>query len=115
MQEHFILLGKKLNPYPYIKACDGYVQPSRYEGKAVTVREAQILCKPVVITNYATALSQVQDGIDGVIVPNGVEGAATGIAAFLQDKQKQEQIVSYLQTHHYGNENEIKKLDALIS
>ena len=115
MQEHFILLGKKLNPYPYIKACDVYVQPSRYEGKAVTVREAQILCKPVVITNYATALSQVQDGIDGVIVPNDVEGAATGIAAFLQDKQKQEQIVSYLQTHHYGNENEIKKLDALIS
>lgn len=32
-----------MNPYPYIKACDIYVQPSRYEGKAVTVREAQIL------------------------------------------------------------------------
>ena len=114
MQEHFILLGKKLNPYPYIKACDVYVQPSRYEGKSVTVREAQILCKPVVITNYATAPSQVQDGIDGTIVPNDVEGAATGIAAFLQDKQKQEQIVSYLQTHHYGNEDEVKKLDELI-
>ena len=115
MQAHFILLGKKLNPYPYIKACDIYVQPSRYEGKAVTVREAQILCKPVVITNYATAPSQVQDSIDGIIVPNDVEGAATGIAAFLQDKQKQEQIVSYLQTHHYGNESEVKKLDTLIS
>ncbi|MDO4186075.1 MAG: glycosyltransferase [Bacteroidales bacterium] len=114
MEEHFILLGKKLNPYPYIKACDVYVQPSRYEGKSVTVREAQILCKPVVITNYATAPSQVQDGIDGIIVPNDVEGAAAGIAAFLQDKQKQEQIVSYLQTHHYGNENEVKKLAELI-
>lgn len=114
MQEHFILLGKKLNPYPYIKACDVYVQPSRYEGKAVTVREAQILCKPVVITNYATASSQVQDGIDGVIVPNDVEGAAEGISTFVQDKQKQQQIIDYLQTHHYGNENEVKKLDGLI-
>lgn len=115
MQEHFVLLGKKLNPYPYIKACDVYVQPSRYEGKAVTVREAQILCKPVVITNYATAPSQVQDGIDGIIVPNDVEGAANGIATFLQDRLKQQQIISYLRNHHYGNEDEVKKLDALIS
>lgn len=115
MQEHFILLGKKLNPYPYIKTCDVYVQPSRYEGKAVTVREAQILCKPVVITNYATAPSQVQDGIDGIIVPNDVEGAAEGIIAFLKDKQKQQDIVAYLQVHHYGNEEEVKKLDTLIS
>ncbi len=115
MQEHFVLLGKKLNPYPYIKACDVYVQPSRYEGKAVTVREAQILCKPVVITNYATASSQVQDGMDGVIVPNDVEGAAEGIATFLQDTQKQQQIIAYLQNHHYGSEDEIKKLDTLFS
>lgn len=114
MQEHFILLGKKLNPYPYIKACDVYVQPSRYEGKAVTVREAQILCKPVVITNYATAPSQVQDGVDGVIVPNDVEGAAEGIANFLKEKQKQQQIIAYLQNHHYGNEDEVKKIDAYV-
>lgn len=111
MEKHFILVGKQLNPYPFIKACDVYIQPSRYEGKAVTVREAQILCKPVVITNYATASSQVQDGVDGMIVPNDIEGAAEGIAAFLQNKQKQQVIVAYLQNHHYGNEDEVKKID----
>lgn len=111
MEERFILVGKQLNPYPFIKACDVYIQPSRYEGKAVTVREAQILCKPVVITNYATASSQVQDGIDGIIVPNDIEGAAEGIAAFLRDNQKQQEIVAYLQNHHYGNEDEVKKID----
>lgn len=111
MEERFILVGKQLNPYPFIKACDVYIQPSRYEGKAVTVREAQILCRPVVITNYATASSQVQDGIDGIIVPNDIEGAAEGIAAFLQNKQKQQEIVAYLQNHHYGNEDEVKKID----
>ena len=111
MEERFILVGKQLNPYPFIKACDVYIQPSRYEGKAVTVREAQILCKPVVITNYATASSQVEDGIDGIIVPNDIEGAAEGIAAFLQNKQKQQEIVAHLQNHHYGNEDEVKKID----
>jgi glycosyltransferase involved in cell wall biosynthesis len=114
MEDYFILIGKKINPYPYIKACDVYVQPSRYEGKAVTVREAQILCKPVVITNYATAPSQVQDGIEGVIVPNDVEGAVEGIAAFLKNKQKQQAIIAYLQNHHYGNEDEVKKIDDYV-
>ena len=111
MEERFILVGKQLNPYPFIKACDVYIQPSRYEGKAVTVREAQILCKPIVITNYATASSQVQDGIDGIIVPNDIEGAANGITAFLQNRQKQQELVVYLQNHHYGNEDEVKKID----
>jgi hypothetical protein len=68
----------------------------------------------VVITNYATAPSQVQDGIDGIIVPNDVEGAAEGITEFLLDKQKHQEIVAYLQTHHYGNENEVKKIDLYV-
>ena len=110
MEEHFIILGKKTNPYPYINACDIYVQPSRYEGKAVTVREAQILCKPVVITAYATAPSQVNDGIDGVIVPNETKGAAEGLASFIHNAELREKVTFYLQTHHFGNEQEIEKL-----
>ena len=99
-----------MNPYPYIKTCDIYVQPSRYEGKAVTVREAQILEKPVVITHFPTAPSQLTDGVDGIIVPNDVEGAAQGIADFIHNTQKQQEIINYLQTHHYGNEEEVKQI-----
>ena len=110
MEKHFILLGKQMNPYPFIKACDIYVQPSRYEGKAVTVREAQILGKPVVITNFPTASSQLTDGVDGIIVPNGIEQAAQGISDFIKDPQKQEEIIQYLQTHHYGNEEEVNQI-----
>ena len=58
MGEHVSILGKRSNPYPYMAACDLYVQPSRYEGNCVSVHEAQILGKPVVITNYATSSSQ---------------------------------------------------------
>lgn len=114
MEEYVIILGKKENPYPYIKACDIYVQPSRYEGKSVTVREAQMLCKPVVVTNYPTASSQIQDGVDGVIVPMDNEGCANGIAELILDKVKQKQIIEYLQAHDYGNETEIEKIYKLI-
>lgn len=110
MQEHVIILGKKENPYPYIKACDIYVQPSRYEGKSVTVREAQMLCKPVAVTNYPTANSQIQDGVDGVIVPMDNEGCAKGLAEFILDTEKQNRIIDYLQTHDYGNVDEVDKI-----
>ena len=114
MEEHVILLGKKENPYPYIKACDIYVQPSRYEGKSVTVREAQMLCKPVVVTAYPTASSQIRDGIDGVIVPLDNDGCAKGLAQFIADKALQERIVHYLKTHDYANATEVEKIYDLM-
>lgn len=114
MQEHVIILGKRSNPYPYIKACDIYVQPSRYEGKSVTVREAQMLCKPVVVTDYPTASSQIKNGIDGVIVPMANEGCAKGLAEVIADKTIQERLVEYLKTHDYGNESEVEKIYRMI-
>ena len=109
-----VLLGKKSNPYPYIKACDLYVQPSRYEGKSVTVREAQILCKPVVVTNYPTAHSQINDGVDGVIVPLDNEGCARGIASVMADSALRHRLASYLAAHDYGNESEVNKIYKLL-
>ncbi|MDD6076550.1 MAG: glycosyltransferase [Bacteroidales bacterium] len=114
MEDHVIILGKKTNPYPYIKACDIYVQPSRYEGKSVTVREAQMLCKPIVVTNYPTASSQIKDGVDGVIVPMDNEGCAKGLARVIMDEALQKRLVDYLQAHDYGNEAEVEKIYQLL-
>lgn len=108
------ILGKKSNPYPYIKACDIYAQPSIYEGKSVTVREAQILCKPVAITNYATAQSQVKNGVDGVIVPLDVESCANGLIDLIKDIELQKGLSLYLQSHDYGNEAEAKKVYRML-
>lgn len=115
MEEYVIILGKRSNPYPYIKACDIYAQPSRYEGKSVTVREAQMLCKPVVVTDYPTAKSQIKHGVDGVIVPMDNGGCANGMADFIQNHQLRQLIVDYLLQHDYGIANEIGKLYQLIS
>ncbi len=109
MQEHVILLGKQSNPYPFIRTCDVYVQPSRYEGKSITVREAQILCKPVIVTHYPTAPSQV-NGKDGVIVPLEREACADAMIEVLKNKDLLTSLTEYLQTHDYGNESEIEKI-----
>lgn len=114
MEGSVIILGKKENPYPYIKACDLYVQPSRYEGKAVTVREAQMLCKPVVITRYATSASQLEDGVDGVIVPMDNEGCAEGIAAVIRDRELQQRLVENTKERDYTNSEEIGKIYRIL-
>ncbi len=114
MKDRVIILGKKDNPYPYIKNCDVYVQPSRYEGKAVTVREAQILHKPIVITDFPTAHSQVEDGYDGVIVPLDNKECAKGIERVIRDSDLQNKLIKNMKKTHYSNECEIEKIYKLM-
>jgi glycosyltransferase involved in cell wall biosynthesis len=114
MEERFILLGKKINPYPYINECDIYCQPSRYEGKAVTVREAQILGKPVVITNFPTAKSQLREGFDGLITPLSIDGIVKGIRDLIDNKDLKERLSNNTQQMDYSNKNEIENLYTLF-
>ena len=114
MEEYVIVFGKKENPYPYIKACDFYIQPSRYEGKAVTVREAQILKKPVIITRFPTSASQLTDGYDGVIVDMDNEGCAKGIVDVINNKELVERIINNLYKEDYSNASEVEKIYKLM-
>lgn len=114
MEDYVFILGKKENPYPYIKACDLYVQPSRFEGKAVTVREAQILNKPIVITNYPTATSQIENGKDGIIVPMGNLESAQGIYNVINNRNVQQKLIEYTKNTDYANNREICKLYELM-
>ena len=110
MQDYVILLGKQENPYPYIKMCNIYVQPSRYEGKCVAVREAQMLGKPVIITNYVTSGSQLEDGVDGIIVPMENDRCAMAITEILQNPKLQKTLAENILKRDYTNCEEINKL-----
>ncbi|WP_394218335.1 glycosyltransferase [Halobacillus trueperi] len=114
LAEDFILLGKKVNPYPFIKAADLYVQPSRYEGKAVTVTEAQILSKPVLITKYPTSGSQVKDRVDGIICEKSSEGLADGIEKLYLHPSTINQLSSHCEKKDFSNHEELKKLYDLV-
>ena len=97
-----------------MKVGDIYVQPSRYEGKAVTVVEAQILNKPVLITNYPTAKSQVKEGYDGFICDLSVEGIADGIELLYKNKILRETLIKSCKDTNYSNIDELKKLYKLL-
>lgn len=110
VEKSVILLGKKANPYPYLAACDWYVQPSRYEGKSVAVREAQALHKPVIITEYPTAESQLVNGYDGVIVPLETKACSQAMAEILQDDRLREMLIANTRRQSYAGIEELKKI-----
>ena len=114
VEKEVILLGKKDNPYPYIKACDWYVQPSKYEGKSITVREAQFLGKPVIIRNYPTAKSQVIDKFDGLIAEFDKEEFAQNLAEYLKDEKTKEKIEVNLKKIDFSFFEEVKKIYDLL-
>lgn len=64
-----------------------FIQPSRYEGKSVVLDEAKILAVPIVATAYPTVGDQLQDKVEGMVVPMNPEGIAQGLTAMLEDER----------------------------
>ncbi|KKI91435.1 glycosyl transferase family 1 [Bacillus sp. SA1-12] len=110
VKNHFILLGIKSNPYPYIKKSDIYVQPSRYEGKSIAIDEAKILGKPIILTNFKTAKDQIYNGINGLIVGLSEEEITLGIEELIQNENCKNNLVTNLRKEKLGTEEEINKL-----
>lgn len=110
LDDKFYILGKKINPYPYFKKCDIYVQPSRHEGKAVAITEAKIFNKPIVITDYNSARDQINNNETGLIVNNSIDGIYKGIKELIEDSELKNKIIKNLKKHKWSNEEEIEKL-----
>jgi len=115
LTDSFILLGKINNPYPYIKQCDLYLQPSRYEGKSVAVTEAKILAKPILVTNYPTAMSQINHSLDGMICENSIEDIAEAIINLYKNAKQRELLSDYCSTQNYNNAEELTKLYKIMN
>ena len=114
LKDVVFLHGTRDNPYAYMKGCDVLVQSSRYEGKSVVLDEAKMLCTPIVATAYPTVGDQVQDGLEGIVIPMTAEGIADGVQRMLEDASLRGEITAYLAAHEYGNQQEVAKYMALL-
>lgn len=114
VEQEFILLGTRNNPYPYIKNCTVLAQTSRYEGKSVVLDEGKILCAPIVTTAYPTAADQILAGAEGLITEMSPEGIADGIAELLTNEARQQELKAYLSSREYGNQQEAAKYRRIL-
>lgn len=112
--ECVVFLGEQANPYPYLRECGIYLQPSRFEGKPIAVDEAKVLCRPILLTNFSTAPDQITSGENGLIVPMTTQGIQEGLADLILNEERRARFSKELSRHDYTNENEINKLYALI-
>ncbi|MBJ8051850.1 glycosyltransferase [Bacillus cereus] len=114
LQDHFLLLGLKENPYPYIREADIYVQPSRFEGKSIAIDEAKILHKPIVVTNFSTAKDQIKNEENGLIIDMDAHSLSEGIKKLIHNEELRNKLIKNLSDEELGTEPEIKKLYTLF-
>lgn len=85
LQDKIILLGGKINPYPYMKKCDIYVQPSEFEGYCITTTEAKILSKAIITTNTDGAKEKFINNEDSIIIDYDVDEMVKAIKKLIED------------------------------
>ncbi len=88
LENHFIFLGADPNPYPYIRRCDIYVQPSRHEGYCITLAEAKCLLKPIVSASFTGAHEQIINNETGLVVGGNIEEIYQGVKSLIINPQK---------------------------
>lgn len=114
LEDKFVLLGERANPYPYIAGCDIYVQPSYFEGKSIAIDEAKCFAKPIVATKFTTVLDQLADGETAVLAEIDAASVAEKIMQLISDKELCEALSENLKKEKLGNEEEIEKFYEML-
>lgn len=115
LQDNFVFLGLKSNPYPYFKMADIVVHPSLFEGKSITLDEAKILCKPIVVTNFSTVYDQFKDRYNATICKMTPMSLFTAIKELIDDGDLRKKYIADLRLDVKDNSCEVNKIYELIS
>ena len=107
-------LGQKENPYPYIEKAHIYIQTSRYEGRSISIDEAKILAKPILITNFDTANNHITHKQNGIISKMDPNSVANDLELLITDTVLSSNLRDNLKREELGTEGEIKKLYELV-
>lgn len=88
VEDSFILLGFRDNPYQYVSRCDLYVCSSRREGFSTAVTEALVVGTPVVSTDCSGARELLGENDEyGLVVENSEEGIYAGMKRMLSEPE----------------------------
>ncbi len=115
LEQNFFLLGAVENPYTYLKQADIYVHATRFEGKSIAIQEAQVLGKPILVSNCSGNREQVVDGVDGKLCELTPEDICNGIKEMLADKEDCLRYGAMAAKRQMTDSKEIEKLMSLLS
>lgn len=108
ISEYVEFLGTKINPYPFMKDCDIYVQPSRHEGFCITLAEARVFGMPIVATNFTGASEQLASRSNAFVTGMSSDEIAKGVIMACEAHRIEDTILSDIP------QTDIKELVGLI-
>ncbi|WP_298392051.1 glycosyltransferase [Flavobacterium sp.] len=111
---HLFFLGLKSNPYPYISKASAFLLPSFFEGKSISLEEAKLLHKPIVIADFSSAKDQIEHGVTGLIAAMNPTSIAEKLAQFITDERLRNEVSINLKNTTFGTENEVTKFYQLL-
>lgn len=118
LEEDFLLPGAVENPYPYLRQADCYVHASRFEGKSIAVREAQVLGKAILVSDCNGNREQVEEGVDGLMCRLEPEDICAKLRVLLEDPALRARLgkaaAQKQEAEEAGEGKELEKLLALL-
>ncbi|MBO5847939.1 MAG: glycosyltransferase [Bacteroidales bacterium] len=109
---HFVFIGSKFNPYPYIKNSDILVSTSSSEACPFVVNEARVLGIPVVSNCYPSIYEFINDGKNGRICT--IEEMPNVLSDIIANKEKLTLLKQETINDDYDNDTNIKKICNLL-
>lgn len=113
IEDTFFMLGRKENPFPYVKKADLFILSSILEGLPTVLYEAIILGVPCVSTEVAGAREILKDKY-GLITANDDEALYCGIKKVLDDKKLLDTYKSEVSMYKSENSDIIQKVKKII-
>jgi Glycosyltransferase len=92
LENDFLILGPKSNPYKYISRADAVTVLSDYESWSMVITEAKILGVPVISTRTSGALEQIENIKTGILTNFTVTEIADSMESFIKSKELQASI-----------------------
>ena len=113
IENTFKMLGRKDNPFPYVKNADLFVLSSILEGLPTVLYESVILGTPCVSTLVAGAREVLKDEY-GLVVENSDEGLYNGLKRILDDEKLLKKYKSNALMYKSENDDIINKIEKIL-
>lgn len=91
LQDNILLIGSRVNPYPYYKLADALLLTSDYEGYGIVTDEARVLNIPIISTDVGDSKEILNEGY-GILCDNSIDGVYKGMKRFLDKGFKTKRI-----------------------
>ncbi|MDF2868973.1 MAG: hypothetical protein K0R05_548 [Anaerocolumna sp.] len=115
VEEYFILMGARDNPYPYMKQADLYVHATRFEGKSIAIEEAQILGKTIVASDCTGNREQIESGYDGILVDLSAENLVRELKRILNEPELQKEYAEHVLEKQLDYPEDLEFMLAIIN